>query len=261
MKHKSIFSSLALATLGLAVLLCLSACREEPPAARKAASSAGSDTAASDTAGNESAVEIAPDSAPQPDSGFAAYEEQLSALRERHGMTEDDSEWMQPPRSEAEIREEQAQLSAWRNANLRFVESLRDSLAQAGSVVLVEHSDRLDRRRESDTYREKIYRRAVLTESQVQSLRRMLSKVELDSHEWGTACVASPHHRLEIDRSGKRQTLEVCFECAQASWSGAEGAEVPEDFFRVFGQFVESVGMETTRDWFRLAKDEATPSG
>lgn len=99
------------------------------------------------------------------------------------------------------------------------------------------------------------YRSVTLTEARRKVF--LQAAVAMDSTSDGTSklCGFDPHHRLEFIQQGKEaSSMEICFECEEIVWGDANLMR-PRGLFPVLHGVVESAGLSTKRDWYKLARE------
>lgn len=145
-----------------------------------------------------------------------------------------------------------------------FKESLLDSLRSAEAISIVEHpwiydfTD--DEGKLPNSFPQFEYLRVSLTVDQVDRLIELIDEMPPEPKQMFSLCAFEPHHTIEITRdSGDKSFVRVCFKCRDTEWEEGSGI-APEPFQDVFRSFIEPLGFQASRDWRKLANQQAEAS-
>lgn len=138
-----------------------------------------------------------------------------------------------------------------RNELRAAFDHLAGAIEGADTIVLTEHSDRLDERRSDGEYIDLEnpkyeYSRTTLNTPDRIRLVSALRKVD-PGRSWSRkACSFVPHHTLTLTRAGKETKLRICFACSQVRWEDDARFEA---LIPIMKEFVRSQGMNPDADW------------
>ncbi len=143
----------------------------------------------------------------------------------------------------------------------KYKEELISEVKNSDKITVVEHSNRFDFYNENITYLPETIKENVYGSSNLENINILLSALKSsDFKEVYSACIFSPHHRIEFYRSGvKTSEIEVCFQCEDIQWS--KGGVIHGSLSNVFESTVKSAGFEINRDWKSIASEKGTLHG
>ncbi len=137
---------------------------------------------------------------------------------------------------------------------MKLRHTIKDALASATQVRVIEHSNAWDKTLTTPPYvpardfHETIYATVILTPQQIAELRASLP-ISLDfGHE--TKCRFQDHHRIEaLQPDGTTFTLDLCFRCGELRVNGEEKHIFPLRWEKKLSEVLASLGLRPDGPW------------
>jgi hypothetical protein len=143
-----------------------------------------------------------------------------------------------------------------------FKIELLDAVSKAKRIEVVEHSWWYDFSDEKGEIVENPpfveYKRIELTPELKASFRTAIERMSESPKTVFSLCAFNPHHSIEfINQDGRRSVIQVCFECSDTVWDD-KSLVPPNEFQKVFRNFIEPLGFQAFRYWGEIAKNQVS---
>ena len=139
-----------------------------------------------------------------------------------------------------------------------YKQSLEAAIMGAEQIVVEEHSATSDFHgiegiTKTPTYR---YAKRVLTLEQKARLLANVRAMHPSTRTLFTRCTFVPHHTISFSSAGQTTSrIKICYQCGDVKWNGSSATE-PANILSALTPTIQAVGMQTSRDWKRLAQDK-----